>query len=110
MAAFIPDMDAPDSKHWSGTGRLRGARWGIRFFIFAVRVLGLRITYALLVPPAIYFSFASPDVAATMDYHRRIFGPLPWWKRRWLVFKHFRSFGRALIDRTAILAGDTRHF
>src|SRR6266852_2125608 len=35
---------------------------------------------------------------------------LPWWKRRWLVFKHFLSFGRALIDRTAILAGGTRHF
>jgi len=45
-----------------------------------------------------------------MDYHRRIFGDLPWWKRRWLVFKHFLSFGRALIDRTAILAGETRHF
>ena len=45
-----------------------------------------------------------------MDFHRRVFGPQPWWKRRWLVFKHFLSFGRALIDRTAILAGDTRHF
>ena len=45
-----------------------------------------------------------------MDYHRRIFGVLPWWKRRWFVFKHFFSFGQALIDRTAILAGQTRHF
>ena len=96
--------------HWSGTGQLRGGRGGIRFFITALRVLGLRLTYLLTVPPAIYFSFASPDVAATMDYHRRVFGPLPRWKRRWLVFRHFFSFGRALIDRTAILAGDTRHF
>jgi predicted LPLAT superfamily acyltransferase len=64
----------------------------------------------LLVPPAIYFSFVSPDVPATMDFHRRVFGPQPWWKRRWLVFKHFYSFGQALIDRIAILAGDTRHF
>jgi predicted LPLAT superfamily acyltransferase len=62
------------------------------------------------VPPAIYFSFASPDAAATMDFHRRIFGPLPRWKRRWYVFKHFFSFGRALIDRTAILAGNKKHF
>jgi predicted LPLAT superfamily acyltransferase len=101
---------SPESPHWSGSGKLRGGRWGIWFFITALRVLGLRITYALLVPPAIYFSFASPDVPATMDYHRRIFGPQPWWKRRWLVFKHFLSFGIAIIDRTAILAGDTRHF
>ena len=96
--------------HWSGTGQLRGGRRGIWFFITALRVLGLRVTYALPVPVAAYFSFVSPDVQATMDYHRRVFGPQPRWKRRWRVFRHFLSFGRALIDRTAILAGDTRHF
>jgi len=98
------------SGHWSGTGKLRGGRWGIWFFITALRVLGLRVTYVLTVPCAIYFSFASPDVAATMDFHRRIFGQVPWWKKRWLVFKHFLSFGRAIIDRTAILAGQTNKF
>jgi predicted LPLAT superfamily acyltransferase len=105
-------MPSPDSKtsHWSGTGQLRGGRRGIWFFITALRVFGLRLTYLLLVPPAIYFTFVSPDVPATMDYHQRVFSEQPWWKRRWLVFKHFLSFGRALIDRTAILAGDTRHF
>ncbi len=105
-------MAAPDSHsgHWSGTGQMRGGRWGVWFFVTALRVLGLRLTYALAVPPAIYFSFASPDVAATMDFHRRMFGPQPWWKRRWLVFKHFFSFGRALIDRSAITAGETKYF
>jgi len=103
-------MPANDSSHWSGTGQLRGGRSGIKFFITALRVLGLRLTYALSVPPAIYFSFVSPDVPATMDYHRRIFGAASWWKRRWRVFRHFLSFGRAIIDRTAILAGDTRQF
>ena len=103
-------MSGSDSIHWSGTGQLRGGRWGIWFFITALRVLGLRITYALTIPCAVYFSFASPDVPATMDYHRRIFGKVPAWKRRWLVFKHFFSFGRALIDRTAILAGQTKKF
>jgi predicted LPLAT superfamily acyltransferase len=96
--------------NWSGTGKLRGGRGGLWFFITALRIFGLRLTYALLVPPAIYFSFVSPDVAATMDYHRRVFGPQPWWKRRWLVFRHFLSFGQALIDRTAILGGNTRDF
>jgi predicted LPLAT superfamily acyltransferase len=105
-------MAANDSHsgHWSGTGKLRGGKRGIWFFITALRILGLRLTYALCVPPAIYFSFVSPDVAATMDYHRRIFGAVPWWKRRWLVFKHFLSFGHALIDRTAILAGHQNKF
>src|SRR5271154_7061274 len=98
------------SGHWSGTGKLRGGRLGVWFFITALRVLGLHLTYVLTVPCALYFSFVSPDVAATMDYHRRVFGAVPRWKRRWLVFRHFLSFGRAIIDRTAILMGKTRHF
>ena len=101
---------APENSHWSGTGRLRGGRAGIQFFILAIRFLGLRITYALAIFPAIYFSFASPDVAATMDFHRRVFGRVAWWQRRWLVFKHFYSFGLAIIDRTAILAGNRKNF
>jgi predicted LPLAT superfamily acyltransferase len=105
-------MSSPEqqTRHWSGTGQLRGGRWGIWFFITALRVLGLRLTTLLLIPPTLYFSIVSPDVPATMDYHRRIYGPLPSWKRRWLVFRHFFSFGRALIERTAILAGRTRGF
>jgi predicted LPLAT superfamily acyltransferase len=103
-------MPSPDSKHWSGTGRLRGGRGGIWFFITVLRVLGLRLTYALLPPVAAYYSFVSPDIEATMSYHERVFGKVPWWKRRWLVFRHFLSFGVALIDRTAILAGKTRLF
>ncbi len=101
---------AAESSRWSGSGQLRGGRWGIWFFVTVLRVFGLRFTYALLVPPAIYFSLVSPDVSATMDFHRRIFGLQPWWKRRWLVFRHFLSFGHAIIDRTAILAGDRKHF
>ncbi len=100
----------PQTKHWSGTGQLRGGRRGVQFFLVALRLLGLRVTYALTIPVAIYFSFTSPDVPATMDFHRRALGPQPWWKRRWLVFKHFLSFGFALIDRVAVLAGMTKHF
>ncbi len=101
---------AAPTAHWSGTGQLRGGRWGIWLFITVIRFLGLWSAYVLAIPCAIYFSFASPDVAATMDYHRRIFDKVPWWKRRWLVAKHFFSFGQALIDRTAVLAGQTRRF
>ena len=104
-------MSATNPKaNWSGTGQLRGGKSGIAFFIAAIRLLGPRFAYVLAVFPAIYFTFASPDVAATMDFHRRIFGAVPWWKRRWLVYKHFYSFGRALIDRTAILAGNAKKF
>jgi predicted LPLAT superfamily acyltransferase len=100
----------PPSGHWSGSGKMRGGRWGIWFFITVLRVLGLRVAHVLAAPTALWFAFVSPDVPATMDFHRRVLGPQPWWKRRWLVFQHFLSFGRALIDRTAILSGDRQHF
>lgn len=98
------------AKHWSGTGKLRGGRGGILFFILVLRHLGVGVAYFCAVFPAIWFSFTSPDIKATMDYHRRVFGHVPWWKRRWLIFRHFYAFGRSIIDRTAILAGATRGF
>ncbi len=103
-------MAAPETKHWSGTGQLRGGKRGIAFFLALIRWFGPRVAYLFAIPPALYFSFASPDVPATMDFHRRVFGKIPWWKRRWYVFKHFHSFGRAIIDRSAILAGGANKF
>jgi len=110
LIAPATDSSEPQTVHWSGTGRLRGGRRGIWFFLTALRILGLRLTCCFLPPVAAWFSFTSPDVRATMDYHGRVFGPQPWWKRRWLVYRHFLSFGRALIERVAILAGNTRSF
>ena len=103
-------MPASDPTHWSGSARLRGGRWGIWFFISALRLLGLRITSALILPVVLYFACVSPDVPAAMAYHRRVFGQASWWKRRWRVLRHFFSFGRAIIERTAILAGNSRRF
>ena len=72
-------MSAPEtnSKNWSGTGQLRGGKSGIAFFIAAIRLIGPRFCYLLGIFPAIYFSFASPDVTATLAVHRRIFCPQP---------------------------------
>jgi len=105
-------MAAPASstKHWSGTGKMRGGAGGLRIFMTALRLFGLRLTYVLSIPVAVFFSFVSPDVRATMRYHQRVFGAATALGRRWRVFRHFFSFGRAIIDRTAILAGMTRRF
>ena len=92
-------------QHWSGSGKLRGGRRGVWLMVTTVRLGGPRAGYVLAAIVAAYFSFASPDIKATMAFHRRAFGPQPWWKRRWLVFRHFFSFGRAIIDRLAIHAG-----
>src|SRR5580692_3443132 len=101
---------ATGKKHWSGSGQLRGTPAGIRFFILVVRLLGLRLAYTCAVFPAIYFSFVSPDIPATIDFDRHIFGRRSWWRERWQVFKHYHSFGQMIIDRFAILSGNVRSY
>ncbi len=98
------------NQHWSGTGKLRGGRPGVWLLVNTTRLVGPRAGYLLAALAAFYFSFTSPDIAATINFHRRAFGPQPWWKRRWLVFRHFYSFGRAIIDRIAIHAGLTKNY
>jgi len=75
-----------------------------------VRLLGLRFAYACAAPVAAYFSFVSPDIPATIDYQRRVFGPQPRWKQRWFICKHFFAFGLMIIDRFAILSGKARSY
>ena len=104
------NSSAAENKHWSGTGKLRGGSTGVWLLATIVRRFGLHAGYAFIALPTAYFTFASPDIASTMAFHRRAFGRVPWWKRRWLVFKHFYSFGVAIVDRLAILAGDRKNF
>src|ERR1051325_8297884 len=88
----------PQPIHWSGSGQLRGTPAGIRFFFLVTGLLGLRLAFVCAGPVAIYYSFVSPDIPATIEYHRRVLGSQPYWKQRWLVCKHFFSFGLMLID------------
>ncbi len=105
----MPENASPQN-HWSGSGQLRGTPAGIHFFIMLLRLFGPRVAYIFSAPVALYFALVSPDVPSTVEFHRRIFGTQPWWKRRWLVCKHFFSFGQMMIDRVAILSGKLSPF
>src|SRR5512141_1686717 len=88
------------------TGRTRGGYFGNWFFIQLIRRVGIWPAYAWLVPVAAYFTVASPQAyRASLDFLGRVFGPLPWWRRPFLVYRHFYAFGVSLIDRLAGLMG-----
>jgi predicted LPLAT superfamily acyltransferase len=88
------------------TGRTRGGTVGNRFFIVVLRALGLRAAYACLAFVAAYFLFAArPAYRSSVDYLRRLRGPVPFFRRVWAVYRHFFSFGVMLLDRVAILGG-----
>jgi predicted LPLAT superfamily acyltransferase len=92
------------SARW--TGRTRGGYFGNWFFVQLIRWFGVWPAYLWLVLVAAYFTLAHRDAyRASADYLGRLFGPLPWWRRPLLVYRHFLAHGVTLVDRLAVLMG-----
>jgi len=89
---------------WSG--RMRGGYFGNWFFIQLIRWFGVWPAYLWLLFVAAYFTVAHrQSYAASTDYLQRLLGPLPAWRRPWLVYRHFLAHGITLVDRLAVLMG-----
>ena len=88
------------------TGRTRGGYFGNWFFIQLVRVCGVHCAYAWLVFVAAYFTLASPrSYRFSIQFLESVFGQQSWWKRPFLVYRHFFSHGVTLLDRLAFFIG-----
>jgi len=106
-AAANPAANPPKEVRWSG--RTRGGRFGNWFFVQVVRWLGVKWAYAWLVFVAAYFTVAGgPSRRASLDFLGRVFGPISFWKRPWLVYRHFFAAGVTLLDRLAVIMGNAR--
>jgi predicted LPLAT superfamily acyltransferase len=94
------------------TGRTRGGYIGNYIFVTLVRHLGILFAYALLVPVALYFLFFAPKaLKASDEYRRRLgFGVDCVLSRIWYAYRHFYSFGQILLDRIAIIGGNSSRF
>jgi len=100
----MSDAPGEPSSRWSG--RSRGGYWGNWFFIQMIRFLGVRWAYGWLVFVAAYYTVAAPQSRrCSIEFLERALGPLPWWKRPLLVFRHFYSFGVLMLDRMAVIMG-----
>lgn len=95
---------------WSG--RTRGGYVGNSIFVALIRYIGPWCAYLLLVPVSFYYLFSAPKaVRASKDYLRRLDGGgASWLATMCLIFKHFFSFGKSLIDRVAVTAGNFQGF
>jgi predicted LPLAT superfamily acyltransferase len=94
----------PGTAAW--TGRTSGGYFGNWFFIQLIRRLGVWPAYLWLAVVAAYFTIVHRDAyRASADYLGRLFGPLPWWRRPLLVYRHFLAHGVTLVDRLAVLMG-----
>jgi predicted LPLAT superfamily acyltransferase len=94
------------------TGRTRGGYVGNWVFLMLVRHVGLWCAYLLLVPVAFSFLLFSPkSVKASLEYLRRInYGGRCWLQRILAIYGHFYSFGMTLLDRVALIGGNSARF
>ena len=90
-------------KQWSG--KSRGGRFGYQFFVYTIRLLGIRCAYCFLAFIAIYFiPFAPKATKAIWHYNRkrRGLGVLASIKE---LYCHYYVFGQTLIDKVAMQGG-----
>lgn len=94
-------------RHWSQR-RERGAYWGLWLSLQCHRWLGPRVLHGVLYGIIGYFFLTNAEArAASRGFLERAWraGALPGAPRAGLVFRHFYTFGSALIDRLGAWSG-----
>lgn len=90
-------------KQWNG--KSRGGRFGYQFFVYVIRLLGVRCAYCFLAFIVIYFiPFAPKATKAIWRYNRqrRNLGVFASIKE---LYCHYYVFGQTLVDKIAMKAG-----
>lgn len=90
-------------KQWSG--KSRGGRFGYQFFVYTIRLLGVRCAYWFLAFIVIYFIPFAPKATRTIwryNRQRRGLGILASIKE---LYCHYYVFGQTLIDKIAMRGG-----
>lgn len=98
------------AQNWSDMGE-RGSAWGLSFVVGAYRILGRTVCRALLVPiVGFFFLTGGAQRRASADYLQIAWKQGAFKKRPglWEGYRHFLSFGYALIDKFAAWNGDIR--
>ncbi len=96
-------MDKKEKKQWNG--KSRGGRFGYKFFVYTIRILGVRCAYCFLAFIVIYFiPFAPKATKSLWQYNRRKRG-LGILRSIKELYCHYYVFGQTLIDKIAMKAG-----
>ena len=96
-------MAKNSDKQWSG--KSRGGRFGYQFFVYTIRLLGVRCAYCFLAFIVIYvIPFAPKATRAIWRYNRQQRG-LGVFASIKELYCHYYLFGQTLIDKIAMRGG-----
>ena len=101
-------MAKKHNENWNG--KSRGGRFGYQFFIYTIRLLGIRCAYCFLALIVIYFiPFAPKATKSIWRYNRqkRGLGILASVKE---LYCHYYVFGQTLIDKIAMRGGLSKKY
>jgi predicted LPLAT superfamily acyltransferase len=91
---------------WQDTREV-GSRWGIRFTMGLMRLVGYRVTRAFVACLALYYAFTMPSARRHIgEFHRRALGR----SSRWLAFRSVFAFAESILDRAFAVLGKGRRF
>lgn len=108
LARHFPAPPGTELRHWASLEET-SLLWGIRALVWSYRVFGRR-GFRLFLRPVVSYYFLTGRIArqASMDYLRRLslFFPELGCNGGWLdSYRHFLSFGEALLDKIVVWSG-----
>ena len=101
-------MNEKANKQWDG--KSRGGRFGYQFFIYTIRLLGIRCAYCLLAFIVIYFIPFAPKATKSIWQYNRKKRNLGFLKSIKELYCHYFVFGQTLIDKIAMKAGLSKRY
>ncbi|MDR6372740.1 putative LPLAT superfamily acyltransferase [Chryseobacterium bernardetii] len=86
-------------------GKSKGTVLGYRIFVWCIRNIGIRSSYGVLYFVAAYYSLFQKKSNQYIRYYFQKRLNYGYWKSKASIFKSYFTFGKVLIDKTAISAG-----
>lgn len=91
-------------------GKSKGTLLGYKIFVFSIKKLGIRTAYGLLIFVAFYYFIFYPKSFRDIFYYLHKRQGFSYVKSIFMVYKSYFTFGKVLIDKTAISAGMREKF
>lgn len=86
-------------------GKSKGTLLGYRIFVYCIKNIGIRSSYFVLYFVAAYYFLFLRKSNQYIFYYFRDRLKYGFWKSKLSIFKSYFTFGKILIDKTAISAG-----